>query len=171
MKTLVIHPKDVTTDFLSAIYEGKDWTVITDNIPKSHLRKAIRNHERIIMLGHGSGQGLFGFKRFVLDSTYVYLLRTKRECVYIWCNANKFVDRYGLSGFYTGMIISDYMEALDYAVKAHGDHIDNSNVLFATTVRDAIDLDSAAMCKQVIERYDNDTAVVDFNRNNIFSRL
>lgn len=31
MKTLVIHPKDTTTDFLSVIYEDKiGWTIIND---------------------------------------------------------------------------------------------------------------------------------------------
>jgi len=28
MKTLIIHPEDTSTDFLSTIYEGKDWTII-----------------------------------------------------------------------------------------------------------------------------------------------
>ena len=27
IKTLVIHPEDETTDFLSPIYEGRDWTI------------------------------------------------------------------------------------------------------------------------------------------------
>lgn len=34
MKTLVIHPKDSTTDFLSEIYSDKDWTVINTNTSK-----------------------------------------------------------------------------------------------------------------------------------------
>lgn len=38
MKTLVIHPDDKTTLFLSAAYAGKDWTVMTNNkCPKSLL--------------------------------------------------------------------------------------------------------------------------------------
>lgn len=38
MKTLAIHPKDITTDFLSEIYSDKDWTVITENISKKKLK-------------------------------------------------------------------------------------------------------------------------------------
>ena len=30
MKTLVIHPFDITTGFLSDIYKDTDWTVIDD---------------------------------------------------------------------------------------------------------------------------------------------
>ena len=110
MKTLVIHPKDTTTDFLSLIYEDKDWTVITDNISKSALKRQIKAHDRIVMLGHGMETGLIGFNRLVIDSNLVYLLREK-HCVCIWCNADKFVLKYGLKGFYTGMIISEVQEA------------------------------------------------------------
>jgi hypothetical protein len=52
MKTLVIHPKDDSTYFLSTIYEGKDWTIINDR-GKSLLKKLIKTHDRIIMMGHG----------------------------------------------------------------------------------------------------------------------
>ena len=41
MKTLVIHAEDATTDFLSTIYDGKDWTIITKNIGKSKLKAAV----------------------------------------------------------------------------------------------------------------------------------
>lgn len=58
MKTLVIHPKDITTDFLSDIYSDKDWTVININVSKSFLKKQIKEHDRIVMLGHGTGEGL-----------------------------------------------------------------------------------------------------------------
>jgi len=52
MKTLVIHPFDVTTGFLSVIYEGKkDWTVIDTNVSSKFLKEQIKNHNRIIMLG------------------------------------------------------------------------------------------------------------------------
>lgn len=42
MKTLVIHPKDPTTDFLCEIYKGRDWSVINDpDVSKSFLVKSI----------------------------------------------------------------------------------------------------------------------------------
>jgi hypothetical protein len=54
-------------------------------------------------------EGLIGFGDAFND--YVYLLRDKIG-VYIWCNANVFVEKYGLKGFYTGMIISEYEESV-----------------------------------------------------------
>jgi len=72
MKTLVIHPKDYTTDFLSVIYDNKNWYVITTNVSKSHLKNQIKSHDRIILLGHGTELGLIGFEHFIIDSTYVY---------------------------------------------------------------------------------------------------
>lgn len=83
--TLVIHPKDQTTDFLSEIYLDKNWTVINTNTSKKFLKEQILTHDRIVMLGHGTEKGLLGYDRYIIDSTLVYLLREK-ECVCIWCN-------------------------------------------------------------------------------------
>ena len=44
MKTLIIHPKDSTTDFLSEIYSHKDWTVINTNTSKKVLKEQIKTH-------------------------------------------------------------------------------------------------------------------------------
>ena len=121
MKTLVIHPEDYTTRFLTVIHEGHDdWTVITHDVSHKVLKEQIKKHDRIIMLGHGTGWGLLGHGRFVIDSSLVYLLREK-DCVCIWCNANDFVEQYGLKGFYTGMIISEMDEAYMCNVKVDVD--------------------------------------------------
>ena len=52
MQTLVIHPADITTDFLNMIYQKLDCTIITGRISKSKLKRTIKQHDRIIMLGH-----------------------------------------------------------------------------------------------------------------------
>ena len=79
--TLVIHPKDPTTDFLSEIYENKsDWKIVREYVSNSRLRGLIGTHSRIIMLGHGTSNGLIGLNRFIIDSKFVYLLRNK-QCV------------------------------------------------------------------------------------------
>jgi hypothetical protein len=55
MKNLIIHPKDYTTRFLSPIYAPlKNKTFIDVGVTKSELQKIIENHDRVIMLGHGS---------------------------------------------------------------------------------------------------------------------
>ncbi len=88
MKTLVIHPQDDTTSVLKIVYENhiNDWTIITDpNISNKNLKNLIKNHDRIIIMGHGSPNGLFNpnMGGFLIDSSFVYLLREKKENVYI----------------------------------------------------------------------------------------
>ena len=113
MKTLVIHPKDESTKILSTIYENHkdDWTIINNcDIPKSILIDRIKEHDRIIMMGHGTPGGLLNpVGGYIIDSSFVYLLREKKEFVHIWCNADSFVNKYDLKGFTTGMIISEEM--------------------------------------------------------------
>jgi hypothetical protein len=167
MRTLVIHPKDITTNFLSEIYIDKDWTVITENISKSQLKLEIIHHDRIIMLGHGSEDGLFDLKnyRFVISSELVYLLRPK-ICVGIWCNADKFFEKYKLNGFYTGMIISEIEEAYLYNVRGNLDIIEQSNKLFAYAVKESIDLTN--IVDNVKQIYIGDNEVISFNKNNLY---
>lgn len=167
MKTLVIHPKDVTTDFLSKIYLDKDWYVISDNISKSGLKSQIKSHDRIIMLGHGTSDGLIGHGRLIIDSSLVYLLREK-DCVGIWCNADMFFSKYNLKGFYTGMIISEYDEALMFSLYPFtNSQISESNELFSSCIKESIDSDN--MLENVLLMYKMcDNPIVDFNNKNIY---
>lgn len=173
MKTLVIHPEDHTTNFLCEIYEQKlsnsDWNLIRDTVSKSELKRQIKAHDRIIMLGHGTEEGLLNPKNYgdIINSKLVYLLRHK-ICVCIWCNADVFVKRYGLKGFYTGMIISEYEEALMYSIHSfyHSD-IEASNLLFANAIKESIDRDD--MLENVKSIYTHDTnPIIDFNKQNIY---
>ena len=168
MKTLVIHPKDPTTDFLCDIYSDKNWTVINKHISKSDLRKHIKEHDRIVMLGHGSEYGLFDLAndRFIINSKWVDMLRQK-ECVCIWCNANIFFEKYKLSGFYTGMIVSELMEAYLYSLPTDIDLIEESNKLFATSIKESID--SENMLEIAKSKYDRDkNLIIDFNKENLY---
>lgn len=165
MKTLVIHPKDYSTRFLSVIYEGKDYTVVDKNISKKALKQLILTHDRIIMLGHGSEQGLFGYNKLVIDSNLVYLLRDK-VCICVWCNANVFVEKYQLKGFYTGMIISEYGEAIDCCVSATYEQILNSNVIFAEALKKSIDTDNILENMKLL--YQPICSVSEFNHQNLF---
>jgi len=168
MKTLVIHPKDTSTDFLSHIYKYRNFTVVTDNPPNSTLRKMLRIHDRIIMLGHGTKDGLFGHKKFMIDSNDVATLREK-EIIAIWCNADEFVKKYNLKGFYSGMFISEFDEA--YYEGVYGlttDEIEKSNNDFAKILGKYLDSDN--ILESVKDEYrDDDNSVVVFNRNRLFS--
>jgi hypothetical protein len=167
MKTLVIHPKDSTTDFLSVIYsDKKDWTVVTTFTGKSKLVEQIKSHDRIIMLGHGTEYGLLGGMGFVINPSLVYLLKEK-DCVCIWCNADVFVEKYNLKGFYTGMIISEFEEALLYCVSCYYNQISESNILFADSVKKSITSDN--MLQEMVDTYKSDeNPVIQFNCANMY---
>lgn len=168
MKTLVIHPSDPSTDFLSTIYEGKDWTIINSSIGKRLIRKAIGEHDRIIMMGHGCEKGLFdGDYSGIITSDYVYLLRQK-ECIAIWCNADVFFLKYGLKGLYTGMIISEYQEANMFSINASYQEIDESNTLFARSIKESIDTDE--ILENIQKKYvtENISDVMKFNQERIY---
>lgn len=171
MKTLVIHPKDPTTDFLATIYAGKDWTLLTENPSTKRLKALIGSHDRIIMLGHGSPYGLIGHKRLIIDSTLVYLLRDKIT-VCIWCLADQFVNKYGLKGLHTGMIISEYDEAIDWAIhQPQTSDILTSNQLLAQAVSQAIDLTEGVVTK-ILEVYQDPlNPIIHFNQNNIYFKI
>ena len=116
-KVLIIHPFDRTTDFLKPIYENIPYkTIITGGVEPEVIKKEIENHDRIFMMGHGCPDGLFSIGRFpnarglVINSGHVELLKQK-ECISIWCNADEFMLRQDLKGFYSGMFISEVGEA------------------------------------------------------------
>lgn len=167
MKTLVLHPKDLSTDFLSKIYIDKDWNIITNiNISKKDLIINIKNNDRIIMLGHGTSEGLLAGERLIIDSNLVYLLRNK-ECICIWCYAKNFFDKYKLKGFATGMIISEVLEA-DFCgiINAGIDSVNESNNLFSETIKKNID--EPEFVKKLKEEYKSEiNPIIKFNQENI----
>jgi len=169
MKTLVIHPDDRTTDFLSTIYSDQpDWTVINYDCSKSFLKSQISAHERIIMLGHGIPLGLLGYSRLVINPNFVYLLRDpNKQYVYIWCNADQFVQIYKLHGFFTGMVISEPQEASWFNIDVTDDEINYSNWLFANSIKNAIDTDNFHQNVKATY-YDIDNPVINFNKQRIY---
>lgn len=175
MKVLVIHPDDRSTDFLDVIYKDHiNWTVIRTGVgyglTKKKLKSLIIEHDVIMMLGHGTEQGLMRSDfTAVIDSSYVYLLREKLT-VGIWCNADQFYKKYELTGLGTGMIISEYQEANLFCVNADYSAIDKSNHAFARAIKDNLDLSNIQ--KSVIgakRDYVVINEVTQFNNENIYS--
>ena len=142
MKTLIIHPEDNSTEFLSQIYAPiVNKTVITEEVSKSEIRKLIDSHDRVLMLGHGSPNGLLSIDMFpdagsyIIDDSMVLSLKNKTNCLFIWCHANQFVQRHGLSGLYCGMFLSEMIELFYYGLDdIDSDWIDQSNERFASIV-------------------------------------
>jgi len=172
MKTLVIHPKDYSTDFLKPIYEGKGYDIIDFYQSPKKLKEQMRNYDKIMMMGHGTSSGLLNvfpkvMANYIIDASFVDILKDK-ECVYIWCNADNFVRKYNLKGFYTGMIISEMNEAFFYSIKTNIFEITESNKLFASCVKTA--LESEDPVKLMKESYISDkNPVIMYNSENIYS--
>ncbi len=175
-KNLIIHPTDRSTDFLSPIYANiSDATILNGGMGKGQVAKLISEHDRIIMMGHGSPWGLFSVGQFygnngyVIDDSMVPLLLEK-ECIAIWCNADKFMIKHGLNGFYSGMFISEVGEATYCGLPGTlQETVDTSNHYFAKLVGEVINEPLDAICDHVKSNYellteDNPVALYNYNR-------
>jgi len=135
-ENLVIHMSDPSTDFLKPIYGNLPCDVVNADMPSRELNKLIKSHERVLMMGHGTSDGLLaGSHGFVINDEIVDVLKTKEGNVFIWCHADEFVKRNGLKGFSTGMFISEVGEADYCGVNATQKDIDRSNYLFSKLVK------------------------------------
>lgn len=159
-KTLFIHIKDPTTDFLERIYkDAKRCTIVRTILPKDVMNDLIRNHDQVVMMGHGCSNGLFGDSTaYIIDERNVEALSRKDNNVFIWCYANKFVENHQLKGFSTGMFISEDAEAqwaLGSALYSRSDEhsIIESNYLFAGLVRRNLNKPIAEFAQCIKENY------------------
>lgn len=165
MSTLVIHLDDRSTDFLSPIYDGMGYEVISKPLPRATMVRAIGEHDRVYMLGHGSGMGLLGFNLDWRD--FAEELASKQPGIYVWCHADDFARPAKLSGLVSGMFISEVGEASMNGIHATQTEIDASNNLFAATVRAM--LDKGEPPEVVQERYSHATCLVTkFNQNRMY---
>jgi len=180
MKTLVIHPQDPSTDFLCPIYENiKDKTVLRGGKTKDEVRELIKEYDRVIMLGHGLPNGLMSIGQFIdggliIDETMAEVLSEKNECLYIWCNADQFVNRFGLKGFYSGMFISEVLEANYYGMFPKQNIVDESNERFSELVGQNINKSSQEIYSIVKEQYgllSESNLVVSYNEKRLYHRV
>jgi hypothetical protein len=96
----------------------------------------IDEHDQVIMLGHGTPGGLLnvsGFRAgmYIVDSLVAEALVEKDNSIFIWCNADQFVNRHKLKGMYSGMFISEVAEASYFKILTDQDTVDRSNDTFA----------------------------------------
>ena len=161
MKTLIIHPQDSSTSFLDIVYAPiENKTVITGGISKSEVIKLIIEHDRVMMMGHGSPGGLFAVGQFgnsgayIIDQAMVPYLINKNDSVYIWCNADKFVDMFKLKGFYSGMFISEVGEANYCGLPGMSQEVvDESNYGFVNIIAKYINQDKELIHESVKNEY------------------
>lgn len=181
MKTLIIHPKDESTTFLDVVYKDvPNQTLIQGGISKTELMSLIKEHDRVMMMGHGSPGGLFSVGQFtgegsrysgyIIDQSMVPLLKEKDNSVFIWCNADKFVDVFGLKGFYSGMFISEVGEATYCGLPGMDqEQVDESNYGFVNIIGKYINEDKKIIHENVMKEYgviaeENPIALYNHNR-------
>jgi hypothetical protein len=161
LKSLIIHPTDASTDFLRPIYKNvTNSTLITGNIIKAELLQLAHEHDRVMMMGHGSPQGLFAVNQFpdeghmtyIVDQSFIPALKNK-DNIFIWCHANKFVETHQLNGFYSGMFISELPEARMYDYDVEEEIIYESNDTFSEIVSAHANKPGDIIYKNVIELY------------------
>jgi hypothetical protein len=94
--TLIIHPKDSSTDFLQPIYANiPNKKVITGGLTYEQVKAEVQNHDEVIMCGHGYVGGLFAISNFpglyhtsyIVDHSMASILKTKKKIITIWCYA------------------------------------------------------------------------------------
>lgn len=169
IRTLVIHPRDSTTNDFTEVYNNiENCKVIRRNISTKNIKKAIKSHDRVIIIGHGTSLGLIGYNRYILDSNYVELLReNNKEVLYIWCDANIFVNTHHLIGFNTGMFISELDEAIKYDINHTIEDIIKSNILFSNSINMAL-LNGDTILNTLKELYIGDNNIISYNRERLF---
>lgn len=164
MKTLVIHPKDRSTDFLKPIYENiPDKTVITGDYPPTmnidEVNELIKSHDRVIMLGHGCPDGLFSMGLFknayglIIDNETTDLLMEKKDNIYVWCNADRFVRPRNLQGFFSGMFVSEVGESWYCNIPSKRDVVDESNNRFAEILGKYVNEPTDVIHEKVTQEY------------------
>lgn len=147
---LVIPPKDKTTAMLSALYEGLEAQVVDDcrSIKEmGYLLHHVSTQERIMLLGHGSGKGLFyraddskeGFDKIIVGHPAYHLRKHGGNIVAVWCNADQFARAEGLHGLFSGMIVFELSESLLYQVETTQEELDRENVKLARRLRTLLD--------------------------------
>lgn len=182
MKTLIIHPKDSSTGFLDIVYEPiVDKTIITGGISKLEVHELIESHDRVMMMGHGSPYGLFSVGQFyglggsyIIDIETIPLLKQKENSVFIWCNADEFVNRYQLKGFYSGMFISEVGEANYCGLPGTSqDMVDESNYGFCHIISKYINEPTNVIHENVISEYGviaENNSVALYNKIRLYKR-
>lgn len=184
MKTLIVHPDDSSTDFLLPIHDSFDRkTVVRTDLTKKEILYMMVEHDKIIAMGHGTPSGLLSVGQFtihdflIVDSSFVEVLRSKENNVFIWCYAYEFAKKYAIPCFSTNMFISELGEAFSMGLKnATSAHIEESNRVFVKEISTCIDLNVKEIYESLIKSeyailsQKNPVAAYNFDRLHYINR-
>lgn len=138
---LVIHPYDPSTEFLDVLYDGQEGVRRIRGEESRNRLGSILYHlppvEPVMLLGHGSPSGLFrledGGNGLYVGKSFAYSLR-KHPVIGVFCHANRFAENTRLHGLFSGMIVSEPEEALEYRIPATAGELERENRIFAETL-------------------------------------
>lgn len=179
---LVVHPKDKTTAMLSVLYDGLDARVVNDVRSTKEMGRLlyhVSSQERVMLLGHGSNEGLFfrwddskdTFDKIMVGHPHAYYLRRHGgNLVAIWCHADLFARAEGLHGLFSGMIISELSEALFYQVETTQEELESENVKLARRLRTLFD-ECVPLCeipKRMLALDDAHSPLTTFNYKHFY---
>lgn len=173
---LIIHANDPTTGFLHTLYDNRDDISgrIDESSTNGDVIRALKTADRIMMLGHGCEDGLFstpdkdGMFRPLVYSRHAEFLRGK-DCIGIWCHADKFADRYKLRGLFSGMMISEMNEAQSFNIATTPEELERENRLYALRLRHCLDhYPLPEIPFRMLELNDTHTPLTDFNYSSLY---
>ncbi len=185
MRNLVIHPKDLTTDYLEYSYKqiAHNTKIIRDmTLPREEYMNEISNSEKIILMGHGTSFGLLNpnsNQELLIDSIDFPQILRKKNKVFIWCNSDLYVNRFYVDHekpiLYTGMIISEKKEAEFYQINCEDSDILESNQKFSEMINHILfevfenKTNNKVLLKKIINKYsDLKNPIIKFNKEKIF---
>ena len=113
---IVVHPHDPSTVMLGKVYEGLDHVTLFDSYKqRKELLEALVAaplEEPVLLLGHGCPYGLYDLRYgLILDDGDAELLKNRPNLIGIWCYASSYAAKHDLKGFFSGMFISEGVEA------------------------------------------------------------
>jgi len=183
MNTLIVHPTDKTTDFLLPIHDAVETkTVVRGDMTKTSIADMAAKHDRFIGMGHGTPWGLMSVGQFlgsdfyVVDRSFVEMLRSRSTNIFIWCYAYEFAKSFEIPCFASGMFISSLIESKYMGIKnATLDQVEESNRVFVKEISKCIDLspkeiyESLMKSEYAILSQKNPVAAYNFERLHHFN--
>jgi hypothetical protein len=111
---------------------------------------------------------------YVVGSNLVEALSQKDNNIFIWCNADQFVNRHGLKGFYSGMFVSETSEAYYCHVKTFDQaSVTESNDTFARLLGECLQATRAPeeIHRHIKEQYGalaDTNLIVEYNHQRLY---
>ena len=173
-----LNPKKWKTWTQWPSYTGKGSYYQKYTPPKDLSQMIPMNNDfnRFLMMGHGSGWGLFSMANpgMIINDKTVRLLKPCSQNVYIWCNADQYVRAENLRGFYSGMFVSEVSEANAMNLKGVTQkQVNISNNAFARIVGNHINESVQSLHKHVKNEYEyfcEGNPVAEYNWNRLYVR-